>query len=304
MQAEELLRQGRLGEAVEALQSAVRASPADAKLRVFLFQLLSVVGQWDKARTQLKVAGELDAANLLMVQVYGSALDCEAERKEVFAGRRSPTVFGEPQEWVGWLIQANQLSSAGQPGPARELRDRAFESAPAVPGTVGHATGDAKAGPAVGEQPFEWIADGDSRLGPVLEAVIEGRYYWVPLMRVREVRLEAPSSLRDAVWMPVQFLWTNGGFCSGLIPTRYPDSEQDAGPAIRLAKATGWRDRGEGYFVGLGQRVLATDESEYGIMDVRHIRLQAEGPSSADIGTEGSDQQAGTGPAAQGAGDG
>ena len=33
--------------------------------------------------------------------------------------------------------------------------------------------------------------------GPVLEAVINGRYYWVPFSRLTKVALEAPEDLRD-----------------------------------------------------------------------------------------------------------
>ena len=42
MPALQTLREGNLDEAFRELQQEVRRSPADAKLRVFLFQLLSV----------------------------------------------------------------------------------------------------------------------------------------------------------------------------------------------------------------------------------------------------------------------
>ena len=47
------------------------------KLRVFLFQLLCVLGQWERALTQLNVAAELDAQALAMAQMYREALQCE-----------------------------------------------------------------------------------------------------------------------------------------------------------------------------------------------------------------------------------
>ncbi|MHC4229658.1 MAG: tetratricopeptide repeat protein [Planctomycetota bacterium] len=61
VKAEELLRSGQLHEALAALESEVRADPANAKLRVFLFQLLCVLGDWERALTQLNTAAELDA---------------------------------------------------------------------------------------------------------------------------------------------------------------------------------------------------------------------------------------------------
>ena len=64
MEAEALVKAGRLEEALEDLQAGIRKDAANAKLRVFLFQVLSVMGRWDRALVQLNVAAELDAANL------------------------------------------------------------------------------------------------------------------------------------------------------------------------------------------------------------------------------------------------
>src|SRR6266436_1720722 len=55
--AQEALRAGRLDEALTQLKQDVRRQPADARLRIFLFQLLCVSGEWDRALTQLSVAG-------------------------------------------------------------------------------------------------------------------------------------------------------------------------------------------------------------------------------------------------------
>ena len=44
MTAEQYLRNAQLDDALKALQDQVRAQPAKAELRVFLFQLLAVMG--------------------------------------------------------------------------------------------------------------------------------------------------------------------------------------------------------------------------------------------------------------------
>src|SRR5437868_6568515 len=82
--AEELLAAGDTQGALELLQRQVRERAADPKLRVFLFQLLCVLGQWQRAFTQLQVCGEMDAAALPMVNTYREALQCEAVREAVF----------------------------------------------------------------------------------------------------------------------------------------------------------------------------------------------------------------------------
>ena len=260
MQTEELLGAGRLDEALTSLEAQIRAEPANAKYRVFLFQLLCVLGEWQRALTQLNVAAELDASNLLMAHMYRPALNCEAFRTEIFAGNRSPLIFGEPQEWVGWLVQAGQMVAEGKYAASEELRNRAFEAAPAIAGSID------------GQQ-FEWISDADTRFGPMLEVIVDGKYYWVPFTAIKRIRIEEPADLRDAVWIPAYFMWVNGGECSGLIPTRYPDSHASEDSSVRLSQKTEWVEKPGGSYLGLGQRVLATDKDEYALLQVRQIDL-------------------------------
>ena len=57
--AEAALRAGDPAAALKQLTAAVKAKPADAKLRIFLAQLLCVVGQWERAHTQLNVVADM-----------------------------------------------------------------------------------------------------------------------------------------------------------------------------------------------------------------------------------------------------
>jgi type VI secretion system protein ImpE len=269
MLSEDSLREGNLDESLRELQDRVRKAPADPKLRVFLFQLLSVMGQWERAMTQLNVAGELDDGTLAMVQTYREALRCEVLRADIFAGRRSPLLFGEPEEWNALLLESHRLSTQGASAQAAELRKRALAEAPAVPGIIDGA-------------PFEWIMDGDSRLGPVLEAIVNGRYYWVPFQRVRTIHIEQPEDLRDLVWAPAYFTWDNGGEAAGLIPTRYPGSEASPESTLRLSRRTDWIEQPDGAYTGLGQRMFYTDAGEHPLLDVRLISL--DNPAGADAG--------------------
>src|ERR1700682_5631001 len=134
--AERAVRDGDLATALSELQNAVRQQPANAELRIFLFQLLAVHGQWDRALTQLNVAAELDPAALAMAQMYRETLRCEALRAEVFAGRRSPLVFGQPEQWLALLIESLLVQGTDRRGDAAALRERAFEAAPASAGSV------------------------------------------------------------------------------------------------------------------------------------------------------------------------
>jgi type VI secretion system protein ImpE len=260
IQAEQSLRDGNLSQALAQLQDQVRSHPAQADYRVFLFQLLAVLGEWQRALTQLDVAADLDASTLAMVQTYREAVRCELYRKEVFTGKRSPLLFGEPEPWVALVLQALGLSSEGQQAKAQELRAQAYDTVELVSGTVDG-------------QPFEWIADADTRLGPMLEAIVNGNYYWIPFQRIQHIQLEAPEDLRDLVWAPAQFTWSNGGQTVGLIPTRYPESDTNEDAQILMSHRTEWLDRGDEEFIGLGQRIFATDSNEYPLLDVREIVL-------------------------------
>ena len=255
--AEEALKAGDPQGALKLLQEQIRSHPADAKLRVFLFQLLSVTGQWERALNQLNVAGEMDASTLAMVQTYREALQCERLREQVFLGEKVPLLFGQPEAWVALLIEAMLRDGRGELAQARQLRDEAFEQAPACPGRAD-------------DQPFEWMADADMRLGPVLEAIINGRYYWVPFMRLAQIKLEAPEDLRDAIWMPAHLQFSNGGESVALVPTRYAGSDlSDAQQA--LARKTEWVETLPGFFTGRGQRLLTTESGDLALMDVRSV---------------------------------
>ena len=70
MNSQEYMNLGRLGDALAALQAEIRARPEDARLRIFLFQLLSVLGQWDRALTQLNVLADLDANGMMLAKIF------------------------------------------------------------------------------------------------------------------------------------------------------------------------------------------------------------------------------------------
>lgn len=267
--AEQCIKDGDPRAALARLQDDIRARPADAKLRVFLFQLLCVVGQWDRALNQLKLAAEMDPLAMPMAQMYGEAVRCEAVRREVFEGRKSPMILGEPDEWLALLIESRLRAGLGETAQSEDLRTRAFEAAPV---SAGNIDGNA----------FEWIADADSRLGPVLEAFINGRYYWVPFSRLSSISIEEPEDLRDLVWMPAHLEFDNGGDTLAIIPSRYPGSETSEDGLLALARKTAWEPFAEDAFQGMGQRIFATDAGDTPLLEVRRISFTREGAPVPD----------------------
>jgi type VI secretion system protein ImpE len=250
----------RLADLLAEGQNSVRGDPANAKRRVMLFQLMNLSGQWDRALTQLYVIKEMDGEASDFVRTYREVIRCELFRKEVFAGAKTPLVLGEPQEWIAKLTEALRLLAQGRVAEAAALRAAAFEAAPAVPGKLNG-------------EPFQWIADADVRLGPVCEAMLNGKYYWIPFERLSRIEVEPPTDLRDLIWAPAKLTFQNGGEQVAFLPARYPGTEGSEDDDIRLSRKTQWRDLGADTHVGLGQRMLATDVGETAILEARAIEL-------------------------------
>ena len=235
---------------------AVKASPTSASARMKLFRVFCLAGQWDRAVIQLDTASGMDAQLAMTSLVYKQAIACERFRTHVFAGERTPVVLGEPQPWLGWMMEALQSDAAR----ALALREQAMEAARACPGSLNGGA-------------FEWLADADPRLGPVCEAFIDGKYYWLPFERIAELSIEPPDDLIDLVWIRAELVLGNGGSKAVLIPTRYPGSEASDDDSIRAARRTEWIGSEATGYRGLGQREWITDGGETGLLDVRRLVL-------------------------------
>ncbi|MDR4518136.1 MAG: tetratricopeptide repeat protein [Nitrosomonas sp.] len=259
MTPEDLLKQGDLNEALRVLQEQVKKHPSNSEYRIFLFQLLIVMGQWERALNQLKVIKELDDSAIAMVLMYRQVIACEQYREQVFGGKKDPIVLGKPEEWIALLMQSLKLIAENKFEAANVLRKQAFEQAFAVAGTID-------------DESFGWLADADERIGPVIEAFIDGRYLWTTLDNLQTIVIEEPSDLRDVVWLPAHFSWKNGGENYGLIPSRYPFSYQ-IDSLLALSRKTIWKEVAPDLHLGYGQKMIATDQSEYPIMQVRTINV-------------------------------
>jgi len=268
--AEELLKSGDLDGALAALQADIRADAANPALRIFLFQLLSVRGDWKRAIAQLKLSAEMDGTATPMAQTYREGIICEVYREKVFTGEKDPLIFGEPAEWIALMVEALKSNAAGNAERAAETRARAFDLAPSLSGKIDG-------------QAFEWIADADMRLGPLLEVIVNGRYFWMPFTSIAMAKFEDPIDLRDAVWTPAEIKLANGGDIVALIPTRYAGTVEHGTNSDRLARSTQWNDLGADTFAGIGQRLLTTDLGDTALMDMRLLEMDVEVPDAAPV---------------------
>lgn len=256
MDADQLLRDGDLDGARSALVETVRSNPADERARMFLFQLLAVAGEWDKARTHLEALARISAEARMLATVYSMAMKAEDERAAIFAGReRMPIIRGA---WAEGLADAIMHYANGRTAEGQAARDAALDQAPDTPGEIDGTR-------------FEWITDADGRFGPTFEVIVQGRYGLVAFSEVTRIQSDGPRDLRDTVWYPAQIEFREGQSVAGLLPTRYPGSELSKDLAMRMGRGTGWQAGAAGE-VGSGQHLLAlSGGEEIGLLALRSL---------------------------------
>lgn len=85
-----MLQGGSVSAAIGAVESEIKARPADADLRAALVQLLCISGNWQRANAQLKSWQALkpiaQPTTLLLMQ----SVNAEQQRQAVFAGEAAP----------------------------------------------------------------------------------------------------------------------------------------------------------------------------------------------------------------------
>jgi type VI secretion system protein ImpE len=238
MTARELYQAGRLGEAVQALNAELRDHPEDTKRRTFLFELLCFAGNFDRADKQLEILAQENKDAQMGALVYRAALHAERTRCDLFQKKEYP----RPEE-----------PAAGAEEPAK---------------MKGAWNGES----------FEFIADADPRIGERLEVFAGGQYLWVPFIHIASLEAQPPKRLRDLIWIPA-LLRTGPGFQDRelgevLLPALSPFSFQQADDALKLGRATEWREV-DGESVPFGQKMLQIDDREEPILELRHLEFQA-----------------------------
>lgn len=242
------------------VQDLIRKEPTKSLHRVHLFQLQVVMGLWDKALIQLQAAARFDDKANSMAQDYREVIRCEVYRTQVFAGTNKPNFLGDQYPWMLDMLKAIAAFETGDSELALEFRTRSLDCAPA------HAA-------LIDGVQVQWIADADSRLGPICEVLVNGQYCWLPFGDIKVMTIEKPQDLRDLVWIPISVQLKDESFYSGFIPTRYPGTELKASDELSLSRLTAWTNQGDEVWFGLGQRVLVSDVGEHPLLDIRKIEF-------------------------------
>lgn len=260
----QLLGEASLAQAQVNLENDIKAQPANADLRAALVQLLCLNGNWSRARAQLKSWLALAPQAAPTVTLLEQALSAEALREKTLAGQERPMM---PEAHWPWLtLMADALS---QPVPhAALLRAQALEQASANPGEL--TQGD-------DSTPFSWLMDGDARFGPVCEALVNGRYYWLPFSAIAQMTFQPPDSVFDLIWRHTHIRLHDGSEQVCQIPLRYPVQSSQA-DSLLLARATEWQalPDGDSQYLGFGQKVWMDEHGEYPLLTLKSLSFQAQ----------------------------
>jgi type VI secretion system protein ImpE len=258
--ADALLRDGDVAGARAALLDIVRTQPGNDKARMFMFQLLAINGEWDKALNQLQALTQILPEAQMLGVTYNQAIGAEKERAAIFAGEAEMNLLAGKGSWADGVARAITLFARGDIDAGSAARDEAFDSAPDMPGTCDGVE-------------FDWIADNDSRFGPTFEVILGGRYGLIPFDLVKSIKSEGPKDLRDTVWYPVEIMFHSGQSAAAFLPARYPGSEASEDDQIKLARATHWVEQPWGED-GLGQRLwMLSDGNDRGVLELRNLEF-------------------------------
>ena len=222
-------KSGQLQAAIDGQLQAVKADPSDQGKRLFLFELCSFAGDWERARKQIAAIDYPEPDRQLLVSSYQKLLDAEEHRNRVFSQGVMPEFLIPPPEWMFTRLQGVAALAQGNVTQASEYFAQADVATPHVAATV---NGNA----------VEEIRDCDDVFGPVLEVLVNGVYYWVPLEQVDSMTANPPKYPRDLYWMPVRLTMKDGPSGDAFVSVLYHGSTKLEDDNLRLGRGTDWSE--------------------------------------------------------------
>lgn len=234
MDAQQLLKAGKLSEAIPALNHHLRDNPADLKSRTFLFELLCFSGDYERADKQLNIIEqEGNRDSMLATLLYKAALHAEKLRQEMFENKTYPKK----------LVN----------GPAAALRGR-------LNGKEFQSLSDAD--PRIGEK-LEVFAGGDYlwiSYQDVATLKIE------PPKRLRDL-LWVPAQLATGP------AFRSRDMGEILLPAISPQSWQHPDDEVRLGRVSEWCEDEAEEVAPFGQKNLLVDGEEIPFLEVRELEI-------------------------------
>ena len=257
--AGELLKSGKLKDAVDAATASVKSNPQDLEARWLLAELLILSGQFDRADAQFDTMMTLEPRAAVAATPIRQLLRAEAARRQFFDEGRVPELLDGAGAQVRERLQAFVLLREGRAAEAGAICEQAERVRPALPGRITLTSGGRDAGE---ERSFTDIRDLDDITAEVFEVLTRtGKYYWVEMGRVELIEFMPPERPLDLVWRPARMVVKDAFDAQVHLPAVYGTLE-GADDASRLGQRTEWVGD-EGHAVaGLGRRSFVLDGEE------------------------------------------
>ena len=258
----QLFDSGQLAAAIAAQTEEVKAHPADAARRAFLFELLAFTGQLDRATKQLEALAHQDIEAELAAQVYVNLLHAEGLRQKLYSAGLKPEFLLDPPAYVQLHLQAIDRLRENKPREAQALLDQSEDQRPDSSGKIGDLS-------------FDEFRDCDDVLAPVLELMLIRDYIWLPIEQVTELEISRPERPRDLLWTPVRVGLVDGTQRRAYMPARYVDSYRHEDDLIKLARATDWIAADGGPVTGVGMRQFLAGDDACAMLELEDVTFDA-----------------------------
>lgn len=258
-QARELFKAGDLTGAVEELTREVKANPGDTSLRTFLFELLCLTGDWDRAEKQLDVIGHQSTEAELGVLTFRNNIKAERDREQLYSNGLQPHFLREPPPYVDLHVDAINRIREGNLGEAREILDRAEEERPAFAGKLND------------NLEFEDFRDYNDVVGSVLELIINDKYTWLPYEQITRIEFTPPKQLRDLIWTSARIEATDGTIGEVYIPALYANSSDHPDNEVKLGRMTDWKQLSDDLYLGLGLRSFLVNGEDKAMLEIKRV---------------------------------
>ncbi|HYI97507.1 MAG TPA: type VI secretion system accessory protein TagJ [Bryobacteraceae bacterium] len=234
---------------------------------------------------QLFQAGKLnDAVKALAAEVRDNPTD-PRRRTFLFELLCFAGEFDRAEKHLHVLAQNNSNSEMGAVLYFSALHAERTRLEKFAQGDMSSGQSDKQSSGTLNGQPFTSIVDADPRIGPRLELFAAGAYMWIPFEHIDSIEIQAPTKLRDLLWVPA-LVRTGPSFKDTelgevLIPVQYPKSFANENDNVRLGRETHWQEVAGGEPIPVGQKVFLVDGEEFPLLEVRKIEFTAQESAAA-----------------------
>ena len=257
--AKELLEEGKLQEAIQAMNDEVKRNPADTQRRGFLAELLCVAGRLERADAQLEVILQQDTKAALGVALLRQLIRAETARRDFSTAGRLPEFLDVPSPYLKQYIEASVHLREKRPEDAKRLIDSAEAERPRVKGTCNG-------------RPFDDLRDLDDLTAGVFEVLTStGKFYWIPVDRVRSIEFRKPERVRDLIWRRAAMSVADGPDGEVFLPATYVPNSGEPADGAMLGRITEWLGGGQTPMRGVGQVSYLVGEESLPIMQMETV---------------------------------